>query len=663
MALIKRLPYLIPPLLILAVGFVLYRPALKLMLFWDDIPHMLWLDTHLEGDYWLSSSGFPFYRPAAFTAWEILGHHASALHSLSLGLHLINAVLVYALATRLSRSHQAGFFAGLLFVTFPFSYQTVIPTPAQFHLWLTFGFLASAYLILTWLDHPQHWKLILAWVVAFWAIFSHENGIVAPILISLIVFSTHPDQLPLHRADFQLTRLRQNRLIIALAPIAFLALLYGVIWQIIPLDNDSTGLKTAALDVKVGQTLQAIGFPLAAQIRMFGDPQNGTLWAWVSGCVALLIFGIWFYLNHRWPAPSDDDDSDTPVEPRFEPIRLVRLGLVWIPLAMLPAWLFLDVNYLLSNPRLHYLASVGIAWAWGGLLTTPLPRIAPRLLQSIVGATGVMIALIVAVPFIQNRLDEHHLLNDYYQVIADTANVENQSLLLVNPPAYLAPRKPTFLLGAEGSVYLPDFVSLTDFLRLNDADFPTSAVTHVVRAEDLIPATTMIYQVEAAELDRATLSSYDRVLVSRQINGDIFAPLAGSHLSNAPIPTSPAADFGNGVVLESLQIQPDEALSAATEKNILRLELIWQVEMPPAEPIEIFVHLMCGERLATDADGPPIGRLYPLGIWQAGERWQDFRYFLIADGLYPPECLSVLVGLYNPVTGDRLPVTVTIPVN
>ncbi|MCQ3930480.1 MAG: hypothetical protein DPW16_08455 [Chloroflexi bacterium] len=651
----------VAPLLIVVVGFLLYRPALDLMLFWDDIPHMLWLDTHLGGEYWLSSSGFPFYRPAAFTTWEILGHNATALHTLSVGLHLVNAVLVYALANRLSHSRQAGFFAGLLFVTFPFSYQTVIPTPAQFHLWLTFGFLASAYLILAWLDHPRHWKLILAWVVAFWAIFSHENGIVAPVLIGLIVLTAHPDLLPIRHADFQFSRLRQNRFLIALAPIAFFALLYGLIWQIIPLDNDSTGLKTAALDVKIGQTLQAIGFPLAALFRMFIDPQSGTLLAWVSGCVALTIFGLWFYMQQRWPVHDGDDDSLSPAP--VEPTRLVGLGLLWIPLAMLPAWLFLDVAYLLSNPRLHYLASVGVAWAWAGLLTTPLPRLAPRLLQPIVGVTGIAIALMIALPFIQNRLDEHHRLNDYYQEIANTAAVENQSLLVVNPPAYLAPRKPTFLLGAEGSVYLPDFVSLTDFLRLNDGDFPPSAIEHVARADDLIPATTRIYQVEAAGLDRATLSTYDRVLVSRQIGGDIFAPLAGIHLENAPIPTTPAADFGNGIILESLQIGPDEILSEATDKKILRLELVWQVQSPPTELLEIFVHLMCDDRLAADADGPPVGRLYPLAMWQPGERWQDFRYFIIPDGLYPPECLSVLVGLYNPTTGDRLPVTATISIN
>lgn len=659
--LIRLLLESVAPLLIMVVGFLLYRPALNLMLFWDDIPHMLWLDTHLGGEYWLSSSGFPFYRPAAFTAWEILGHDATALHSLSLALHLINAVLVYALANHLGHSRQAGFFAGLLFVTFPFSYQTVIPTPAQFHLWLTFGFLASAYLILAWLDNPNQWKLVLAWVVAFWAIFSHENGIVAPILIGLIIITAHPDHLPIRRADFQLTRLRQNRVMIALAPIVFFALLYGLIWQIIPLDNDSTGIKTAALDVKIGQTLQAIGFPLAALLRTFLDPQSGTALAWVSGCVALTIFGLWFYMQQRWPIHHDVDDTSIPTP--SEPTRLARLGLVWIPLAMLPAWLFLDVSYLLSNPRLHYLASVGIAWAWAGLLTTPLPRIAPQLLQPIVGITGIAIALMIALPFIQNRLDEHILLNDYYQEIADTAAVENQSLLVVNPPAYLAPRKPTFLLGAEGSVYLPDFVSLTDFLRLNDGDFPDSALTHVARADDLIPATTRIYQVEAAGLDRAMLSVYDRVLVSRQIGGDTFAALAGIHLGNAPIPATPAADFGNGILLESLQIEPDRTLSEITEKNILRLELVWQVQSPPTEPLEIFVHLMCDERLATDADGPPIGRLYPLAMWQSGERWQDFRYFIIPDGLYPPECLSVLVGLYNPVTGDRLPVTETIPVN
>lgn len=645
---------LFAPLLILTVGFLLYRPALDLMLFWDDIPHMLWLDTHRGGGYWVSSSGFPFYRPAAFAVWEFLyeifgRHDAPALHALSIFLHLANSILVYAIATRLSQKRLTGLFAGLIFLTFPFSYQTVIPTPAQFHLWLTFGFLASAYLILLWLDDSQAWKLVAAWVIAFWAIFSHENGIVAPVLIGIILLTAHFTDLALRR-----------KIMVALGPIAVFAIFYGLVWRLVPIANDSTGLKFADLDAKIGQTLQAIGFPLAAQFRRFLGPVDGTTLAWVSGISALVVFGLWFYGQYRW-RPELDLELDEPDGEISQSghTRLTALGLIWIPLAMLPAWLFLDAGYLLSNPRLHYLASVGIAWAWAALLTIPLPRFAPAPLQWVIGGTGLIIFLLVGVPFIRERLDEHHTLNDYYAEIAETT--EGQEVLLVNPPAYLAPRTPSFLLGAEGSVYLPDFVNLNDFLRLNEPDLSADTHVTVARADDLMPATTTIYQVEAIALDRTTIANYETVLVARRIGETLLAVPAGEHLENNAVIDTPAADFGNGVVLESLKIGPDEDLRAASGENGFRLELVWQLQRTPTEPIEIFVHLMCGGRLATDADGPPLSRLYPFAMWRAGEHWRDYRYFIIPEGMYPPECLSVLVGLYNPTTEERLPVTATIP--
>lgn len=54
-------------------------------------------------------------------------------------------------------------------------------------------------------------------------------------------------------------------------------------------------------------------------------------------------------------------------------------------------------------------------------------------------------------------------------------------------------------------------------------------------------------------------------------------------------------------------------------------------------------------------DGPAIGRLYPLYQWRPGETVAEKRYSVLpqqsSDG-----CYRVAVGLFDPITGQRVPV-------
>ncbi len=70
----------------------------------------------------------------------------------------------------------------------------------------------------------------------------------------------------------------------------------------------------------------------------------------------------------------------------------------------------------------------------------------------------------------------------------------------------------------------------------------------------------------------------------------------------------------------------------------------------------VFVHILDRHgSLAWGADGPPLGGLYPTSAWRPGEIIADPRSLSLAD--LPPGAYTLAVGLYDPGTLVRLPVT------
>jgi hypothetical protein len=608
---------------IAVLGLFLYWDSLSLLLFWDDVPHMQWLDTQRGGGYWFTAEGFPFYRPTAFTVWDvseaILGTHDPRwLHGLSVGLHTINALLVVLLVRLLSNRVLPGVLAGIVFVAFPFSYQTVIPTAAQFHLWLVFGLLAASILAIMWLAQPaQRFALPGSWFCVFWAIFSHESGVLVPVLMLGVLWAYAPT----------LDRATLRRIIIAIGPPTIFATVYLLAWLTIPKANDATSFQLAALDVKVAQTLQALSFPLAAFTAQLFTPDEGTLLAWGCGLIVVGLVGGWLW---------------------WQPWRvrvMAGLFLLWVPLVMLPAWLFLDASYLLGSPRLHYLASVGVAVLWGLLMARPLPLDGSPLIRHGVGLAVLVGVLLITVPFVQARNAEHQRIDDIYQVVLHTAETltSEDRLLLVNGPAYLAPEEPTFLLGAEGSTYLPDFIVLGDWLALNGTENMTAHNRH---AADLTPTTNVIFAVTHPPLDRNTISDYSHVMQVQQLDGELQA-LSMGHRTHAATASS-AGEYDIGVRIRDLSLMEQGSMYQAS--------IVWERQAALTAPVSVFVHLLCDGVLVAQADGPPLGRLYPLSQWASGERWHDWRY-LVPQSPLSAECVQLFVGLFDPNTGERYPVT------
>jgi hypothetical protein len=88
---------------------------------------------------------------------------------------------------------------------------------------------------------------------------------------------------------------------------------------------------------------------------------------------------------------------------------------------------------------------------------------------------------------------------------------------------------------------------------------------------------------------------------------------------------------------------------------ILVPELYWQADEPDGRDYTVYVHVIneAGE-LVAQSDGPPQQGAYPTSIWAAGERVVDLKFIPIPLGT-PPGEVTLLVGLYDPATGERLP--------
>jgi mannosyltransferase len=90
--------------------------------------------------------------------------------------------------------------------------------------------------------------------------------------------------------------------------------------------------------------------------------------------------------------------------------------------------------------------------------------------------------------------------------------------------------------------------------------------------------------------------------------------------------------------------------------DALRLSLYWQADGPSDIPYTVFTHLFGPDgQLYGQWDNPPVRGTYPTTDWSPGESVVD-QYEIPVSPDAPPGEYRLLVGLYDPLTGARLPV-------
>ena len=86
----------------------------------------------------------------------------------------------------------------------------------------------------------------------------------------------------------------------------------------------------------------------------------------------------------------------------------------------------------------------------------------------------------------------------------------------------------------------------------------------------------------------------------------------------------------------------------------MTVTLVWQSTMPTAEGNKVFVHLVNGDgAIVAQSDAEPAGG-YSTDRWVEGEVVTDTHVLALPPDL-PSGDYHLRVGLYDPITGRRLP--------
>jgi hypothetical protein len=90
----------------------------------------------------------------------------------------------------------------------------------------------------------------------------------------------------------------------------------------------------------------------------------------------------------------------------------------------------------------------------------------------------------------------------------------------------------------------------------------------------------------------------------------------------------------------------------------LTIDLTWQVLQAPGRDYTVFAHLLDSQGVQVGGyDEPMTGGVYPTGLWAAGEVVTHTHTLRIPVGM-PDGDYNLVLGVYDPGTGERLPVRI-----
>ncbi len=117
--------------------------------------------------------------------------------------------------------------------------------------------------------------------------------------------------------------------------------------------------------------------------------------------------------------------------------------------------------------------------------------------------------------------------------------------------------------------------------------------------------------------------------------------------------------FADGVRLRGFRLfgeEPGADEPVLSPGDTVRLSLYWQASSPTHVPYTVFTHLVGPDgQLYGQWDNPPVRGTYPTTDWSPGENVVD-PYEIPVSPAAPPGEYHLLIGLYDPTTGMRLPV-------
>ncbi|MBC7250909.1 MAG: hypothetical protein H5T62_11555 [Anaerolineae bacterium] len=110
----------------------------------------------------------------------------------------------------------------------------------------------------------------------------------------------------------------------------------------------------------------------------------------------------------------------------------------------------------------------------------------------------------------------------------------------------------------------------------------------------------------------------------------------------------------NALFAPGLQLREAAFTAQARPGGEVAVRLTWQALERPSASYKVFVHLYAPDgHLVAQHDGFPANEMRPTDSWHPGEIVTDNHGLLLPPDAPTP--LRVVVGLYDPATGERLP--------
>ena len=330
---------------------------------------------------------------------------------------------------------------------------------------------------------------------------------------------------------------------------------------------------------------------------------------------------------------------------------ILAFSLLWFALLNLPALVFLDFDYVVNSPRLLYPPGVGIVILWGTLLA--ILAVGQQRSSLRLTSTGFLLLLLIAssVSFVRERNFYYRLAERPLLQLADVARqtAADNELLIVNFPSWLSPQGRTFAMGNHGVQIIPFYINIQELIYAhNEADHPAKAVQFA----NIRQTPPYYYGMLGEHVDYEKLAGY------LAQSGDVYLTNWGADkVELQPAGRVAGTSFDPGELFFSfgdrVQVQLNDSM---LQGNTLYLSLSWLLKQKVQNDLTVFVHLYGPDgQLVSQADGYPLSGMSPFWLWPAGQTLLDQRVLTWPDAS-EPGVYQLGVGLYDPATGERLPV-------
>ncbi|WP_169239291.1 hypothetical protein [Candidatus Roseilinea sp. NK_OTU-006] len=616
---------LIAPLAVAALVVALvasYWPSLSLPLSFDDAWSVRMARDFTLFDLFTRTQNFGYYQPL-YLAYYRLAAAAGAsgpllLHVSCIVAHAANTLLLLKFMPAMLGRQTGGmaFGAAFLFALNPFAVQAVA-LPAGLNHLLALLFIQLAMLCYACARQSGPTRRRAAWWVT---------------CLGLCTLAFLSNEIGLSVAGFALTyeairavrTRRWAREAWSFLIVVGLAGAYAVLYQLMP--KGASPEWTFAFGDAMTRALialQTLTYPLTLLLSPLGLPAE----------VAVLLATALLLSLCALALRGGMDDA-------------ALLGLLLFAASVALPVLRLPTGYVQNAPRVFYLASVGVAITWASLVWALAARLVPRIRVALIGTVIATLGLAGA----WHVRDHQALLaraNEPVQAIAlaGAQLTPGDQLLVINAPEWVAPPARRFPMFSEGAIVLADYVEGSDLTLAN------TGLDRDVRLVRLAlpghPSRPYAFQTFGEPFDSAQLHNAARVLQTHYLSEGLRTDWIGGATEQRPAQT--VVTFAGGPALAQYHIQP------CREGWVVALQ--WRGSPSARElapTLSAFVQALDanGAKLAQ-SDGAPLQGLLPFAQLPLDRDIVD-RRMLIAPGAAGA---TLYVGLYDYVTGERLPAT------